>query len=128
MLSDEQGDPIMQLVVTPLAQEESDGIVDLAGPYALVVLKSLDVEGPLSGTLLHDLYGLTPAETRLSIMLLQGATLSEIAEWASVSLNTVRTQLKSIFAKTGIKRQTDLVRKLSLLSSLSQQGNQGCHH
>ena len=123
MIRDDQGHPEMQLIVTPLVQEEYDGISDPSGPYALVVLKSLNIEGPLSETLLHDLYGLTPAETRLSTMLLQGATLSEIAEQVAVSMNTVRTQLKSIFAKTGIKRQADLVRKLSLLSSLSQQGN-----
>jgi DNA-binding CsgD family transcriptional regulator len=123
-IKDGNGFPIMQLVVTPLAQAESRGYADLNGHYALVVLKSLNTEGPLSEAILHDLYGLTRAETRLSIMLLQGATLSEIAQNAGVSLNTVRTQLKSVFAKTGMKRQVDLVRKLSLLSALWEQSQQ----
>jgi DNA-binding CsgD family transcriptional regulator/PAS domain-containing protein len=118
MLRDEQGFPCMQLVVTPLAQEEAGGVSDLGGPYALVVLKPLDAAGPVSEPLLHELYGLTPAESRLSVLLLQGASVGEAAELACVSLNTVRTQLKSVFAKTGTRRQADLVRKLSLLSSL----------
>jgi DNA-binding CsgD family transcriptional regulator/PAS domain-containing protein len=118
MLRDELGFPCMQLVVTPLAQEEAGGVSELGGPYALVVLKPLDAAGSVSEPLLHELYGLTPAESRLSVLLLQGASVREAAELACVSLNTVRTQLKSVFAKTGTRRQADLVRKLSLLSSL----------
>jgi hypothetical protein len=48
------------------------------------------------------------------------------ADWAmaqEVSMNTVRTQLKSVFAKLGIRRQAELHRVLgmtSLLNSSSQ--------
>lgn len=36
-------------------------------------------------------------------------TENEVAARHRLSLNTVRTHLKSIFAKTGVKRQTELV-------------------
>ena len=54
---------------------------------------------------LEQLLELTPAEARLARTLAQGQT-----ESAAVSLNTVRTHLKSIFSKTGVSRQSDLVR------------------
>ena len=46
----------------------------------------------------------------MAAQLAQGARLEAIAQANGVSVATVRTQLKSIFAKTGINRQSDLVR------------------
>lgn len=65
-----------------------------------------------SAALLRAIYGLTPAETRLVLALLEGVCVSDYAENASVTLNTVRTQLKSIFLKTGCQSQVELVRKI----------------
>ncbi|HYG61739.1 MAG TPA: helix-turn-helix transcriptional regulator [Thermoanaerobaculia bacterium] len=55
-------------------------------------------------------YGLTVAEEALTVHLAKGETLESAAEALEVSLNTARTHLKHIFAKTGVKRQSDLVR------------------
>ena len=55
-------------------------------------------------------YGLTPAQARLLRALIEGDRISDYAESAGITLNTARTHLKQIFAKTGTKRQTDLVR------------------
>ena len=63
------------------------------------------------------LYGLTPAESRLTELLLSGLSLSEAADQNEVARETVRSQLKSIFNKTGVRRQTELLR---LLSGISQ--------
>ena len=60
-------------------------------------------------TLARD-YGLTPAEARLVSGLVQGKRLREIASEVGVSMNTIRTQLKSVFRKTDTHRQVDLVR------------------
>lgn len=57
-------------------------------------------------------YGLTPAESKLAVMLAEGYRAEEAAERLHVSLNTVRTQLKSVFAKTGVRRQPELVAML----------------
>jgi DNA-binding CsgD family transcriptional regulator len=61
-------------------------------------------------------YGLTGAEARVSLALLRGQEISEIAQSFKVSEGTVRSQLKSIFAKTGTHRQADLVSLLFRLS------------
>jgi DNA-binding CsgD family transcriptional regulator/PAS domain-containing protein len=62
--------------------------------------------------LVHDLYGLTPAETRLTLLLLGGQTLPEAMAVLGVSRNTAHSQLASIFHKTGTNSQSELVRIL----------------
>jgi DNA-binding CsgD family transcriptional regulator len=55
-------------------------------------------------------YGLTEAEARVLGALARGATVSEIALEHGVSASTVRAQVRSLFEKTGVNRQSDLVR------------------
>jgi DNA-binding CsgD family transcriptional regulator len=62
-------------------------------------------------------YALTAAETRLAIELLEGYSLAQTAERHAVSIETVRAQLKSIFAKTGTCRQSELLLLLSHLTA-----------
>jgi DNA-binding CsgD family transcriptional regulator/pimeloyl-ACP methyl ester carboxylesterase len=65
-------------------------------------------------------FGLTPAEARLTARLCDGASLKEAAEDLNVSVNTVRNQLTAVFEKTGVNRQSELVRALSDLRPLSR--------
>jgi DNA-binding CsgD family transcriptional regulator len=60
-------------------------------------------------------YGLTPAEAKLAVLLLQGRTVTEAAEANSVTRETIRSQLKSIFLKTGTRRQGELIELLASL-------------
>jgi DNA-binding CsgD family transcriptional regulator len=55
------------------------------------------------------MHGITRAEARLASMLADGISLEEAAEALLVSIQTVRSQLKSVFAKTGVTRQAELV-------------------
>jgi DNA-binding CsgD family transcriptional regulator/PAS domain-containing protein len=57
-------------------------------------------------------YGLTPAEATLATHLAQGKSVESASEEMRITLNTARTHLKHIFAKTGAQRQSDLVRLL----------------
>lgn len=54
--------------------------------------------------------GCTGAELRLLAALLEGGGLREAAEKLGLSQNTVKSQLASLFQKTGTRRQADLVR------------------
>lgn len=58
--------------------------------------------------ILQALFDLTPAEARVAGAIAQGRTVNDIAGALSVQPNTVRVQLKSIFAKTGVSRQAEL--------------------
>ena len=59
--------------------------------------------------LLQCRFGLTPAEARLALHLVAGETLRSAAVKLSISYETARTCLKSIFNKTGTCRQAELV-------------------
>jgi DNA-binding CsgD family transcriptional regulator len=58
-------------------------------------------------------YGLTPAESALCRKLSAGLSLQEIAERGAISITTVRSHLKSVFAKTGVQRQGELLQLLA---------------
>jgi len=66
--------------------------------------------------ILQALFDLSPAEARVAAMIAEGHSVKLIAENLSVQPNTVRAQLKAVFAKTGTGRQGELV---SLLRSPS---------
>ncbi|MBB3891498.1 pimeloyl-ACP methyl ester carboxylesterase/DNA-binding CsgD family transcriptional regulator [Phenylobacterium haematophilum] len=68
---------------------------------------------------LSESFGLTPAEVRLARKLRDGRSLQDAADELSVSVNTVRNQLRAIFDKMGLKRQSDLIRALTELSALA---------
>jgi len=59
---------------------------------------------------LRTLYSLTQAEAELVALLARGRTLEEAAAERRVTLNTVRSQLKQVFAKTDTNRQGQLMR------------------
>lgn len=57
-------------------------------------------------------YGLSPAQTRLAGLIVEGHDLAEASERLQVSVNTVRTQLQRTFDKIGVRSQAALVRRL----------------
>ncbi len=59
---------------------------------------------------------ITPAERLVAELLMQGHSLESLSERLTISRNTARVHLQSLFRKTGTNRQTDLVRMLMELS------------
>ncbi len=57
-----------------------------------------------------QLYGLSPAEIALIDELLQGSSIAIAADKLGISENTARTQLRSVFGKTNVHRQAELMR------------------
>jgi len=105
-----------QVFVTPLPAA-SDFVHDWQTPLALVVVMEVGKNlSPLQ--LLSKLYNLSPAELRVAAALLAGKSPEEYAQEANVTANTARTQLKSLFKKTGTRRQSELVALLSLVPPL----------
>lgn len=70
-------------------------------------------------SLLQGLFDLSAAEAKLVRGLASGGSLSELALQSGLSTETLRTHLKSVFAKTGLNRQSDLVALVSGLSLTS---------
>jgi len=84
-----------------------------SGSQILVVVSTVDAPSGTDLTLLRALFDLTPAEAALIERLMQGATIGEIAAQKGLSVATLRTQLSSVFGKTGTSRQAELVRLVS---------------
>lgn len=66
--------------------------------------------------LLASVYGLTPRESDVVRLIADGLTLEHAAHLLGIGVGTARQYLKSIFHKTGTRRQSDLLR-LVLLSA-----------
>ena len=69
---------------------------------------------------LRKLFGLTPTEIELALLMVDGLTLDEAAARLGIKKNTARAHLRGIFAKTGATRQAVLVK--TLLSSVVSMG------
>lgn len=64
---------------------------------------------PISNELLCGLFDLSPGESDVALLLSQGWDIAMIAAGRGITEQSVRTYCKRIFAKTGVKRQAELV-------------------
>lgn len=85
------------------------GLDVFSGAVSILFLTPLTQQISPAPELLQALFDLTPAEARVASMIVDGKSVDLIARAQNVSLNTIRTQLKSVFAKTGVQRQVELV-------------------
>lgn len=64
----------------------------------------------LAPDLLSRTYGLTLSEGRTAVAATGGGSVEEVAARCGVTVNTVKTQLKQVYAKTGADGRAELVR------------------
>ncbi len=96
------------LVIRPVpASQWSEG---QSSPSAAVFISDPDLQESTSRQILGELFALTPAEANLATLLARGLSLAQVSSAQGISQHTARAQLKSIFAKTGVSRQAELVR------------------
>lgn len=86
-------------------------------PAALVVVHEAGAPSVLLDAVLRTLFALTPAETRLASRLATGEGLPEAARQMRIRHETARTQLKSIFLKTGCTSQAQFTHLLTRLAT-----------
>ncbi|WP_417620482.1 alpha/beta fold hydrolase [Parasphingorhabdus sp.] len=97
---------------------------ELAGRRKVLMLRSLAIPWSQKlGEEVMEIFQLTPAETELSELLVQGNSLGQIAKVKNRSVETVRVQLKSVFRKTYSKTQADLVRTILMFSVVIAQSD-----
>jgi DNA-binding CsgD family transcriptional regulator len=97
----------------PVRRQARDLFSGAAVILLLTPLKTRDVPHV---DVVQALFDLTPAEARVAQSIGQGASLEEHAVQHGVSHATVRTQLKAIFQKTGLHRQSDLAGLLQAIA------------
>lgn len=103
----------LHIQVIPLPRDISERPWGLAFPESCVaVFISVSGRAHLCVEALSALYGLTPAEAKLASLLADGLTLENAANNLGRSIQTARSQLKSVFAKTQVSRQAELITRL----------------
>lgn len=96
------------LVIKPVPVSEwSEGH---SSPSVAVFISDPEQHSPASQQVITRLFGFTPAEALLAMLLAKGLSLAEASTQQGISQHTARAQLKSIFAKTAVNRQAELVR------------------
>jgi DNA-binding CsgD family transcriptional regulator/PAS domain-containing protein len=103
--------PPIWVVVAPLSRRLRR-VVDQQEGVALVFVHMPEWLGKMQQTTLRTFYGLTAAEQRLALLILEGCRLAEAAQRLNISRNTARTHMKRIYVKTQTDCQTALVRML----------------
>jgi DNA-binding CsgD family transcriptional regulator len=102
------------LYVTALACGESD-LLFPDSSRVLVTITDPNARPRSRARLLSRLFGLTSAETRVAMLLVDGLEPNEIGERTRTTSHTVRSHLKSIYEKTNVARQSQLIRLISTL-------------
>jgi DNA-binding CsgD family transcriptional regulator len=102
------GRATLEVLVAPLREEQATGGLERA-TAVIYIIESALAPNPRQRSF-AGVHGLTPAEARVASLITEGHTCRQAAQLLGVSHHTVRTQLKQIFFKTGVRRQAGLVR------------------
>jgi DNA-binding CsgD family transcriptional regulator len=89
---------------------------DAHRPHIALLILAREQLPKVDERMLRELFGLTPAEARVVQALRDFGAPKQAALQMSVSVHTVRAQLKSILAKTGTHSQVELARLIESLS------------
>lgn len=103
------GTPSTSPMIAHVVPLRRGGLDVFAGAISILFITPLIQQSSPAPELLQALFDLTPAEARVTGMVVSGKSVDEIAVAHRISAHTVRTQLKSVFAKTGVERQVELV-------------------
>jgi len=82
---------------------------DKVGPAVAVFIRQPD-DGPVvSPEILQNLFAFTKAEASVACLLAEGLSVEDTARTLGSSIHTTRAHVRSLFSKTGVSRQTELV-------------------
>ena len=93
---------ILPFLFTPIA--------DYSQFEALVIVNDPEQRTGSRAEVLRHLYRLTPTEARMADLIAQGSEIKEAAVVLRTTLETARFHMKRVLAKTGARRQAELVK------------------
>ena len=105
---DDKSPVVLRITAIPEAAQSL-----FAGAFAILTFIRVIPRPRPAPSLLSKIFGLTPAEARLTAALADGRPLVQVAKALNISWETARTQLKTVFLKTNTHRQSELVALLS---------------
>jgi DNA-binding CsgD family transcriptional regulator len=84
-------------------------VFDATSAIGVLISRPQPRAGALDLSIAIELFALAPRETRVAELLCEGLGIAEIARCLQIAPDTVRYHLKSIFEKTGARRQAEAV-------------------
>ena len=109
------GDRPLMVLVIPL-DTDVDVLTKTPAGKAMVLVAPASNDWVISSKLLQEMFGLTPAETRIAQLIAKGGGVQAAAATVGIAPSTAKTHLLRVFAKTGTARQAELVQLFSHLT------------
>lgn len=103
-----EGRPPLDCLLTPVHPAANALSLWPCPCYATLYLHDREQDLHIDPALLGQLFGLTDSEARVAADIAAGLEPAHIAKRHNRSPHTIRTQLKSVFSKTGCSRQSQL--------------------
>ena len=103
-----EGKDQISIEVAPL--RDSGAEIESHFNGALITLIDLSAELEIDITKIATAYKLSPSEKEVTELIVKGATINTISEMRNVAVDTVKSQLKSSYRKTGCKSRVELAR------------------
>jgi DNA-binding CsgD family transcriptional regulator len=109
------GAPALSVLVTPVGELRAELSLPDKPAALLIVTDPQESAVPSDHAVerLGALFNLTPTEARVAVHVALGMSGPEAAAQLGIGPGTVQAHLKSIFAKTGVRRQSGLARLLT---------------
>jgi DNA-binding CsgD family transcriptional regulator/PAS domain-containing protein len=107
--------PPLSAVALPARGEGTAAGLGVGRGDVLLVVTDPSARIEPKAAVLTRVYGLTAAEARVALLLGRGLAPKEVANELGITWNTVRFQLRQVYAKTHTSGQSALVRLLVLL-------------
>jgi DNA-binding CsgD family transcriptional regulator/PAS domain-containing protein len=115
-LSRQLGKPAYMATVAPLT--EAVDLASTGGNRAALILINEPEQKDWSGLrkALQQAFGLTPAEARTAALVGSGLAPQDVADQLGITVGTIRCELKNIFEKLDISRQSELAALVARLT------------
>ena len=102
-----------KLLMYALPFKSSQAKLNAHQGLAVLLIHDPETLQELNTDLLKDFYNLTRAESALAQLLFLGKSLPDTSDHLGISINTARTQLRSIFSKVGVHSQAALLQEFA---------------
>lgn len=114
MITRPAASPRLALHVSPVGGEGSD--LRPVRTAAIVLVVDPADRARVDPRVVETTLGLTPAESRVALLLAQGSSIQDIAIGTGRSSGTIRWHIKQIFSKVNVSRQLELVQMVQSLA------------
>jgi DNA-binding CsgD family transcriptional regulator len=111
----EQGEFILHLLPLNAARRKSVGS-GAGAAHVLFINRNDPKDAPVFAAF-AERFDLTPQEARVLQTLVEAGSVPMAADILGIAASTARTHVTSIFDKTGVRRQADLLRLLMAMKS-----------